>query len=79
MGLKSAFSIWELIDRMEILVFLVFFLVGYRKFHVVLEGTDSSAGNQPMLASKSVEYDRKTVKQQIQVLHHINYLKHVKK
>ena len=40
---------------------------------------DSSAGYQPMLASKSVEYDRKTVKLQIQVLHHINYLKHVKK
>ena len=40
---------------------------------------DSSAGYQPMQASKSVEYDRKTVKLQIQVLHHINYLKHVKK
>ena len=42
-------------------------------------GNVSSAGYQPMLASKSVEYDRKTVKLQIQVLHHINYLKHVKK
>ena len=57
----------------------VFFLVGYRKFHIVLEGTDSSAGYQPMLVSKSVEYDRKTVKLQIQVLHRIKYLTHVKK
>ena len=56
-----------------------FFLVGYRKFHIVLEGTDSSAGYQPMLVSKSVEYDRKTVKLQIQVLHRIKYLTHVKK
>ena len=42
-----------------------FFLVGYRKFHIVLEGTDSSAGYQPMLVSKSVEYDRKAVKVQM--------------
>ena len=27
MGLKSAFSIWELIDRMEILVFLYDFML----------------------------------------------------
>lgn len=47
--------------------------------HFFLLDADSSAGYQPMLASKSVEYDRKTVKLQIQVLHHINYLKHVKK
>lgn len=46
--------------------------------HFFLLDADSSAGYQPMLASKSVEYDRKTVKLQIQVLHHINYLKHVK-
>lgn len=32
-----------------------------------------------MLVSKSVEYDRKTVKLQIQVLHRIKYLTHVKK
>ena len=43
----------------------VFFLVGYRKFHIVLEGTDSSAGYQPMLASKSVEYDGKEVRVQM--------------
>ena len=42
-------------------------------------GNASSAGYQPMLASKSVEYDRKTVKLQIQVLHHIKNLTHVKK
>lgn len=47
--------------------------------HFFLLDADSSAGYQPMLASKSVEYDRKTVKLQIQVLHHINYLKHMKK
>ena len=56
-----------------------FFLLEDCKFHIVLEGTDSSAGYQPMLASKSVEYDRKTVKLQIQVLRRIKYLKHVKK
>ena len=39
----------------------VFFLVGYRKFHIVQVGTDSSAGDQPMQASKSVEYDGKAV------------------
>ena len=43
----------------------VFFLVGYRKFHIVQVGTDSSAGNQPMLASKSVEYDGKEVRVQM--------------
>ena len=42
-----------------------FFLVGYRKFHIVLEGTDSSAGYQPMLASKRVEYVGKAVKVQM--------------
>lgn len=30
--------------------------------HFFLLDADSSAGYQPMLASKSVEYDRKTVK-----------------
>ncbi len=33
--------------------------------HFFLLDADSSAGYQPMLASKSVEYDRKTVKLQM--------------
>ena len=43
----------------------VFFLVGYRKFHIGLKGTDSSAGNQPRLAGKRVEYDGNAVQVQM--------------
>ena len=43
----------------------------------MLKGTDSSAGNQPMLASKSVEYAGKTALVQRELLHDINFLIHV--
>ena len=40
-------------------------LCKHPKFHIVLVGADSGAGDQPMQASKSVEYDGKAVKIQL--------------
>ena len=37
----------------------------HRRFHIVLVGADSGIGDQPMQASKSVEYDGKAVKIQL--------------
>ncbi len=49
-------------------------MLQHRRFHIVLVDADSGAGDQPMQASKSVEYDGKAVKIQMYVLHHIKYL-----
>ena len=40
-------------------------MLQHRRFHIVLVGADSGAGDQPMQASKSVEYDGKAVKVQL--------------
>ena len=37
-------------------------MLQHRRFHIVLVDTNSGAGDQPMQASKSVEYDGKAVK-----------------
>lgn len=40
-------------------------MLQHRRFHIVLVDTNSGAGDQPMQASKSVEYDGKAVKIQL--------------
>ena len=40
-------------------------MLKHRRFHIVLVGADSGTGDQPMQASKSVEYDGKAVKVQL--------------
>ena len=40
-------------------------MLQHRRFHIVLVGANSGAGDQPMQASKSVEYDGKAVKVQM--------------
>ncbi|MGO5201280.1 TIM-barrel domain-containing protein [Prevotellaceae bacterium LCP21S3_C11] len=40
-------------------------MLQHRRFHIVLVGTDSGTGDEPMQASKSVEYDGKAVKVQL--------------
>ncbi|MCI7453368.1 MAG: DUF5110 domain-containing protein [Prevotella sp.] len=40
-------------------------MLQHRRFHIVLVDTNSGAGDQPMQASKSVEYDGKVVKIQL--------------
>ena len=40
-------------------------MLQHRRFHIVLVGADSGTGDQPMQASKSVEYDGKAVKVQL--------------
>ena len=40
-------------------------MLQHRKFHIVLVGANSGAGDQPMQASESVEYDGKAVKIQL--------------
>ena len=40
-------------------------MLQHRRFHIVLVGADSGIGDQPMQASKSVEYDGKAVKIQL--------------
>ena len=40
-------------------------MLQHRRFHIVLVDTNSGAGEQPMQASKSVEYDGKAVKIQL--------------
>ena len=40
-------------------------MLQHRRFHIVLVGADSGIGDQPMQASKSVEYDGKAVKVQL--------------
>ena len=40
-------------------------MLQHRRFHIVLVGADSGTGDEPMQASKSVEYDGKAVKVQL--------------
>ena len=40
-------------------------MLQHRRFHIVLVGADSGAGDQAMQASKSVEYEGKAVKVQL--------------
>lgn len=40
-------------------------MLQHRRFHIVLVDANSGAGDQPMQASKSVEYDGKAVKVQM--------------
>ena len=40
-------------------------MLQHRRFHIVLVGANSGAGDQPMQASKSVEYGGKAVKVQM--------------
>jgi len=40
-------------------------MLQHRRFHIVLVNANSGAGDQPMQASKSVEYDGKAVKIQL--------------
>ena len=40
-------------------------MLQHRRFHIVMVGADCGAGDQPMQASKSVEYDGKAVKIQL--------------
>jgi alpha-D-xyloside xylohydrolase len=40
-------------------------MLQHRRFHIVLVDANSGAGDQPMQASKSVEYDGKAVKIQL--------------
>ena len=40
-------------------------MLQHRRFHIVLVDANSGAGDHPMQASKSVEYDGKAVKVQL--------------